>query len=101
MKKILWTTLFWLVVVFWFGIYVKFFDANIAGNISTWLGTTTVTTSGEIVPTTGTQNEVIDSINTIKTTLTDMQTKLDTLVGGMIPTVTPTPTPVVTTGTGN
>lgn len=98
MKKILWTTLFWIVVFFGFGVYVKFFDANIAGSISTWLGATTITTSGEIIPT-GAQNEVMSGINSLQTTLTDMQAKLDMLVGGIIPTVTPTP--VVTTGTGN
>ncbi len=49
MKKIFWTTVFWLIVFFGFAFYAKLFDANMAAGISTWLGTTTITTSGELI----------------------------------------------------
>lgn len=45
MKKIFWTTVFWLIVFFGFAFYIKMFDADMALNVSTWLGATTVTTS--------------------------------------------------------
>ena len=59
MKKIFWTSVFWLIVVFGFAFYMKMFDVNMAGTISTWLGATTITTSGETIPTTGATNEVM------------------------------------------
>jgi len=80
------------------------FDANMAVGISTWLGATTTTTSGETVVASGsTQDPVLSGINVIQTTLIDMQTKLDTLVGTTTTTPTVTPTPVVNTtlSTGN
>lgn len=62
-----------------------------AATITTWLGATTITTSGELIPTTGTALDIMSGINNIQTTLTDMQTKLDTLVGtAAIPVVSPT-----------
>lgn len=103
MKKIFWTTVFWLIVFFGFALYMKMFDTNMAAEVSTWLGATTITTSGEVIPTTGAQIDVMSGITAIQTTLTDMQTKLDTLVGTTTTTIvtTPvvTPTPVVSTGT--
>jgi hypothetical protein len=82
MKKILWTTIFWLIVFFGFALYMKMFDANMAAGVSTWLGATTITTSGETISTsTGAQSDVMSGIITIQTTLSDMQLKLDTLVG--------------------
>jgi len=95
MKKIFWTTVFWLVVFFGFAFYAKMFDANMAAGISTWLGTTTITTSWEVIPTTGAENDVMSGINAIQTTLTDMQTTLNTLAGWTTTTPTVTPTPVV------
>ena len=83
------------------------FDANMAADVSTWLGATTITTSGEVIATTGAQSDVMSGITTIQATLTDMQTKLDTLVGTTTTTTTTTPvvTPVVetkpTSSTGN
>jgi hypothetical protein len=100
MKKIFWTTIFWLIVFFGFAFYMKMFDANMAAGVSTWLGATTITTSGEVI-TTGAQSDVMSGITTIQTTLTDMQTKLDKLVGTTTTTTTTTPvvTPVVDTKT--
>lgn len=97
MKKIFWTTIFWLVVVFGFAFYVRMYDAHMAAAISTWLGATTITSSGELI-TAGT-GDVMTEIATIKTTLTDMQTKLDTLVNGTIPTVSTPSVEATTTGT--
>ena len=76
---------------------MKMFDVNMASTISTWLGATTITTSGETIPTSGATNEVMSWINGLQATLTDMQTKLDILVGTATPTVTPTPVVVPTT----
>ncbi|MEI6774756.1 MAG: hypothetical protein WCL18_08515 [bacterium] len=62
------------------------FDVHMASTISNWLGTTTVTTSGELIATGATAsdgNEVMSGITAIQTTLADMQIKLDTLVGGI------------------
>jgi len=105
MKKIFWTSVFWLVVFFGFALYMKMFDANMAASVSTWLGATTITTSGEVIPTTGVQIDVMSGITAIQTTLTDMQTKLDTLVGTTPTPTTPpivTPTPLAGSGlTGN
>jgi len=76
---------------------MKMFDANMAAGLSTWLGATTITTSGEAIPTgTGATSEVMSGIITIQTTLTDMQAKLDILAGA---TPVVTPTPAVTSGT--
>ena len=66
------------------------FDVNLKARVTDWLGVTTITTSGETIPTTGT-TEVMSGIITIQTTLADMQIKLDTLLGSWaIPVVTPT-----------
>lgn len=73
------------------------FDADMALNVSTWLGATTVTTSWEIIPTT--EDAVMSGINSIQTTLTDMQTTLNTLAGETTPTVIPTVLETSTTGT--
>lgn len=79
---------------------MKMFDANMALGVSTFLGATEITTSGETIPTTGDIDPVLSGINAIQTTLLDMQMKLDTLVGtATIPTVTPTPVVDVATGT--
>jgi len=95
MKKIFWTSVFWLVVFFGFALYMKMFDSNMAAMVSTWIGATTITTSGEVIPTTGAQIDIMSGVTAIQTTLADMQTKLDTLVG----TPTPVITPVVISGT--
>lgn len=73
------------------------FDADMALNVSTWLGATTVTTSWEIIPTT--EDAVMSGINSIQTTLTDMQTTLNMLAGETTPTVIPTVLETSTTGT--
>jgi len=104
MKKILWTTIFWIIVFLGFAFYAKMFDANMSAGISTWLGATTITTSGELIATgADAGNEVMSGINAIQTTLADMQTTLNTLAGTTAtPTVTPTPVvEVKTTSTGN
>ena len=101
MKNFFWTTIFWLIVFFGFAFYMKTFNANMAAGVSTWLGSTTITTSGETIPTgtgTITVTDVMSGVFAIQTTLTDMQAKLDTLVGttSVVPTVTPTVAPVIT-----
>ena len=98
MKKIFWTTVFWLIVFFGFTLYIKWFDANMAIGVSTWLGATEITTSGEAIPTTGTTNEVMSGINAIQTTLNDMQVTLKTLAPATTPVVE-TPSVTSTTGT--
>lgn len=76
------------------------FDSNMAVGVSTWLWATTVTTSWEVLSgdvLTGEQSEVMSGITAIQTTLTDMQTTLNTLAGT---TTTPaTTTPATTTST--
>jgi hypothetical protein len=91
MKKIFWTTVFWLVVFFGFAFYMKMFDAQMAAGVTTRLGVTTITTSGEAIVSGAVQTDVMSGINAIQTTLTDMQTTLDKLAGETTPTVTPTP----------
>ncbi|MEI7557339.1 MAG: hypothetical protein WCJ45_00320 [bacterium] len=59
MKKIFWTSIFWLIVFFGFAFYIKNFDANMAALVSTWLGTTTISTSGEAIPTVGEQVDIM------------------------------------------
>ncbi len=58
------------------------FDTNMATGVSNWLGVTTISTSGELLATWA-QSEVMSGITSIQTTLTDMQTKLDTLVNAV------------------
>ena len=106
MKKIFWTTVFWLAVFFGFIIYVKLFDAHMASGIGTWFAGSS--TSGAVVATVtpGTQNDVISGIVSIQTTLTDMQTKLNTLVGATsagtsVTIAAPAPTPVPPTVTAS
>jgi len=82
MKKIFWTSVFWLVVFFGFAVYMKMFDTNMAAGLSTRLGATTITTSGEVIATTGEQIDIMSGINAIQTTLMDVQAKVTTLVGG-------------------
>lgn len=90
MKKIFWTSFVWIIIVLGFAFYMKMFDANMALGVSTFLGATEITTSGETIPTTGDMDPVLSGVNAIQTTLLDMQMKLDTLVGTTtIPTVTP------------
>ena len=98
MKKIFWTTVFWLIVFFGFTLYIKWFDANMAIGVSTWLGATEITTSGEAIPTSGATNEVMSGINAIQTTLTDMQATLQSLAPATTP-VAETPVADTTTGT--
>ena len=80
---------------------MKMFDTNLATQASTFLGVTTITTSGEPITASGdsivsgTWVDLAVEIATIKTALTDVQTKLELLVSSIIPTVV-TPTPLVT-----
>ncbi len=75
-----------------------------AVGVSTWLGVTVssttwenVSTSGDLLVISGAQSDVMSGITAIQTTLIDMQTKLDTLVGtNTIPTVNPAPIPAET-----
>lgn len=75
-----------------------------AVGVSTWLGVTVssttwenVSTSGDLFVISGAQSDVMSGITAIQTTLIDMQTKLDTLVGAnTIPTVNPAPIPAET-----
>lgn len=81
---------------------MKMFDANMAADVSTWLGTTTITTSGEIIPAEG-EPTVMSWIIAIQATLADMQTTLTTLAGeptvGSTPVVEDQIVPVVDTTT--
>ena len=65
------------------------FNADMAYGISTWLGAEISTSgellSGEVLSGTTQTPSVISGIITIQTTLDDMQTKLDALVGGTVP----------------
>lgn len=73
-----------------------------ASGIGTWFAGSS--TSGAVIATVtpGTQSDVISGIVSIQTTLTDMQTKLDTLVGvSSAGTSVPTPTPVPPTFTAS
>ena len=95
MKTFLWTTIAWLIIFFGIAFYAKF-DTNMWAIISNWLGTTTITTSGEVLATTWAQSEVMSGITAIQTTLLDMQATLNTLVGETVPTTwTTTVSPVV------
>lgn len=82
------------------------FDANMAVGISTWLGATTVTTSGQAISSTTTGTDTMGEFAAIQTRLIDMQTKLDALIAWstITPVVTPDTTvvaPSKVTGTGN
>lgn len=92
MKKIFWTTIFWIVVVVGFAFYVKLFNPNIAAGISTWLGVTTITTSGEAIVPVGTGEDINSKINSMETMITDIQAKLNVLVAPIL-----VPTPIVET----
>lgn len=87
MKKIFWTTVFWLVVFFGLAFYVKMFNADIAYGVSTWLGAE-ISTSGELLSwSVAETGSIMSGIESIQTTLADMQTKLNTLVGETTPAV--------------
>lgn len=98
MKKIFWTSIFWIVVFSGFVLYMKLFDSDMAANVSTWLGATTITTSWELLPTTGIQMDIMSGVTDIQTTLIDIQTTLGALVGT---TPIPVVTPIVVPSTGN
>jgi TM2 domain-containing membrane protein YozV len=53
MKKIFWTTIVWIVIFVGFAFYMKMFDTNLATQASTFLGVTTITTSGEPITASG------------------------------------------------
>ena len=76
---------------------MKSFDANMANNVGTWLGGTTVANQDTLITGTAT-TDVMSGIVSIQTTLTTMQATLDKIAGAdATPVVTPTvdPTPVV------
>ena len=102
MKKILWTSLFWIIVFAGFILSLPMFDVQMKTRINNWLDTPNITASWEIVSST-IQVDIMSGVNTIQTTLADMQTKLDTLVGtsAIVPVVTPDATPDATVSTGN
>ena len=79
MKKIFWTTFFWLIVVVGFVFYMKMYNVNMVNNISTWLGATTVASQDTL--TVEEQSDVMSGIVAIQTTLADMQISLDTFAG--------------------
>ena len=79
MKKILWTTFFWLIVVVGFVFYMKMFNITMVNGFSTWLGATTITSQDTLTP--QEHISVLSGISAIQTTLTDMQVSLDTLAG--------------------
>ena len=90
MKSVFWTTVFWIVVVLGVSFYAKMFNPNMATAMSNWLGVA-VTTSGEPLTALDSGNDLMGKLNTIQTTLTSMDTKLDMLVGPTVPTVTVAP----------
>lgn len=95
MKKILWTTIFWLVIALGFAFYMKSFDANMANGVATRLGATEIV-SQDTLATTGTESsEVMSGINAIQTTLADMQKALEKISGTETTSTITTPTPVV------
>ena len=80
-----------------------------AVGVTTWLGVTVSSTTGDNVPTSGdilvvsgAQSDVMSGITAIQTTLADMQIKINTLVGGITVAdvatwpamIAPTPTPM-------
>jgi len=90
MKGFFWTTVFWLIVFAGFAFYLKMFNPNMAVGVTTWLGVTVSSTTGDNVPTSGdilvvsgAQSDVMSGITAIQTTLADMQIKINTLVGGI------------------
>lgn len=91
MKKIFWTTIFWIVVVLGFAFYMKSFDANMANGVSTRLGATSVANQDTLTTGEETTSDVMSGINALQTMLTDMQKTLNGLAGETTPTVTPTP----------
>lgn len=79
MKKIFWTTFFWLIVVVGFVFYMKMYNMTMVNNFSTWLGATTVASQDTLTP--EEQTSVMSGITAIQTTLADMQVSLDILAG--------------------
>lgn len=59
------------------------FNANIANNVSTWIGATAIVSQDTL--STGEQTDVMSGIIAIQETLTDMQTTLNTLAGTEAP----------------
>lgn len=82
MKKILWTTLFWLIVAVGFVFYMKMYNVQMVNDVSKWLGATSFVSQDTL--TVEEQASVMSGIATMQTTLSDMQTKLDILAGGEI-----------------
>jgi hypothetical protein len=79
MKKIIWTTFFWLIVVVGFVFYMKMYNVTMVNNFSAWLGATTYASQDTLTP--EEQTSVMSGIMTIQTTLADMQVSLDALAG--------------------
>lgn len=75
MKKVIWTTIFWLVIFALFVLYIKTFS-DLGTKVSSWL-TTPVTISGEV--TTGAQDEIMSGLLLLQTTTDDMNKKLDAI----------------------
>jgi hypothetical protein len=74
MKKVFWTTIFWLIIFALFVLYLKTFT-DLGTKVSSWLSPTTIT--GQV--TTGAQNDVMSGLLMLQTTLDDMNTKLDAI----------------------
>lgn len=89
MKKIFWTTIFWIVIVFGFVFYMKSFDADMANDFASRIGATSVATQDTLATGEETSSDVMSGITTIQTMLTDMQETLNGLAGDATPTTTP------------
>lgn len=90
MKKIFWTTIFWLVIVLGFTFYMKSFNANMANGFASRLGATSVASQDTLSTGEDTTGDVMSGINAIQTMLSDMQDTLNGLAG-----TSTTATPVV------
>jgi len=74
MKKIFWTTFFWLIVVIGFLFYVRMYNVDIANSFSTWLGATAVVSQDTIDE--WERASLMTEIAAIKDTLADLQVLL-------------------------
>ena len=83
MKKIFWTTFFWLIVVLGFLFYVRTYNVNIANNFSSWLGATAVVSQDTLDE--WEEADLMTEIAAIKDTIADIQTRLG---GSVTPEIT-------------
>ena len=72
MKKIFWTTVFWLAAILIFRWYLRWFDDGLATNVSSLIGATTTCD-----PNNGTSQQLLDQIKA-------MQTQLDSISQSLI-----------------